>query len=1081
MKTKISFFSTLCFLFAFTFSTTAIAQQITFMVDETWEPAKDHFTSIQVILPNDTPRDGEVRFTLRTSSWPGYCMNGYFGATPNEACNHEYDLFFIKNNQANITGITWLVSGSPTAKVLSITAKWTNGAPASIPLRVDCDDYGPVGKLHAYIHNAYDSSTNPDDTADAANSANTLLIPFENDPLMNKNHISDYYERNTWDWTGNAMDDTEDGPRGNMVFGDGLCAFEEWRGFLIGGSHQRTNPKKKDLFIFSDLIQGYGWASKLPSVFAPHLINENEMEGKSKDGSRVINYLACMPYHVLNQKAIWVAEDATGGDGILGQAIGIGAPNISLKEAKRTGTQGPARASKVIIYTARIQNLGVNVSMVIGHEIAHCLDLPHVTNFIPDGNDWIVLFEWETKLPFVFAYGRTNITKKVLSIMAPSDGMFVGNKFPEYHNPQYYMVPENVQPEEKAPSYSSTLPADFNGPFIITNFIAGTPSDTDTTPSAPTDLSASFGDGQVTLSWTASSGTVTGYQYRYHENGGSWGSWIPTGSLGTTVDVFGLTNGTTYEVQVSAVNGLFASAASNTVEGAPVTVPNAPTSLSGYGYNGWISLSWTAPSDDGGATISDYEYRYSRTSQSFGSSWISAGGINTLKSVFGLTNGTQYKFQVRAKNSAGVSTESRTAYATPVTVPGIPQNVTSTAGDGEVSLYWDAPNSNGGSTITDYEYSYREGSSGNFGSWTSAGTDQWERVTGLTNDTSYEFRVRARNRIGPGTSAGPIEATPEVPIVPPGPPRNLRGTDGDGQVTLRWDAPLSNGGAAITDYEYRLDTNNDGTWTAWDSTGEANTYETFTGLTNGTTYAFQVRAINSVGTSLASNEVTVTPQTSATVPGTIETVGAVGGNGYIAMLWSVPSDGGSTITHYEYRYRQSSGTWSSWTSTGNINGVRINGLTNGTEYELEVRAVNSVGAGPSSSTTATPTNETSPGPPQYLDADADNGSVTLWWDAPDSDGNTPITDYEYQYRESGGSWSSWTSTGTIDWSYTVSGLTNGTTYEFQVQARNVIGTGASSGTVSATPNTTEPDSPTGLSTWVCKVFGMNITQLQRLL
>ena len=94
-------------------------------------------------------------------------------------------------------------------------------------------------------------------------------------------------------------------------------------------------------------------------------------------------------------------------------------------------------------------------------------------------------------------------------------------------------------------------------------------------------------------------------------------------------------------------------------------------------------------------------------------------------------------------NSAGESLASNTAYATPATTPSAPRNLTATADDGEVSLYWDTPSSNGGSTIRDYKYSYREGSSGSWGSWTSAGTDQWERVTDLTNDILYQFRVHA--------------------------------------------------------------------------------------------------------------------------------------------------------------------------------------------------------------------------------------------------------------------------------------------------------------------------------------------------
>ena len=405
------------------------------------------------------------------------------------------------------------------------------------------------------------------------------------------------------------------------------------------------------------------------------------------------------------------------------------------------------------------------------------------------------------------------------------------------------------------------------------------------------------------------------------------------------------------------MNGESASAATESLESTPATVPSAPTSLSGYGYNGWVSLSWTAPSDDGGADISDYEYQYSRTSQSFGSSWTSWGNTNTLNSVFGLTNGTGYKFRIRAVNSAGESTESRTAYATPATIPSAPQNLNATAGDGEVSLYWDAPNSNGGLIITDYEYSYREGSSGDFGSWTSAGIDLSETVTGLTNDTLYEFRVRAVNSVGAAGSESDIATgTPQLPLIStPGAPQNLQATAGDGQVTLSWDTPSSDGGGAITGYEYRRDTNDDGSWRSWASTDNgSSTSVPLTGLTNGTVYAFKVRAVNSSGSGPESSKVTVTPQSSTTVPGAPTNLRASTHStivGAVYLSWDAPSDdGGTAITGYEARFRRyySSG-WSAWTSwfstVGTYTFVTVTERTGGELYGFQVRAVNSEGEG----------------------------------------------------------------------------------------------------------------------------------------
>ena len=80
------------------------------------------------------------------------------------------------------------------------------------------------------------------------------------------------------------------------------------------------------------------------------------------------------------------------------------------------------------------------------------------------------------------------------------------------------------------------------------------------------------------------------------------------------------------------------------------------------------------------------------------------------------------------------------------------------------------------------------------------------------------------------------------------------GFGGDGLAVLRWDAPENDGGTEITDYEYRTDRSN-----PWISTGSTNTSHTVTGLVNGTTYVFQVRAVNSIGNSSASNQAEATP------------------------------------------------------------------------------------------------------------------------------------------------------------------------------------------------------------------------------
>ena len=88
-------------------------------------------------------------------------------------------------------------------------------------------------------------------------------------------------------------------------------------------------------------------------------------------------------------------------------------------------------------------------------------------------------------------------------------------------------------------------------------------------------------------------------------------------------------------------------------------------------------------------------------------------------------------------------------------------NLVAEATDAAVTLTWEAPEDDGGSAITDYEYRINRRNP-----WISIGsTDTTHTVTGLVNGTAYVFEVRAVNRIGKSFSSTRAEATPEAPEV----------------------------------------------------------------------------------------------------------------------------------------------------------------------------------------------------------------------------------------------------------------------------------------------------------------------------
>ena len=201
-----------------------------------------------------------------------------------------------------------------------------------------------------------------------------------------------------------------------------------------------------------------------------------------------------------------------------------------------------------------------------------------------------------------------------------------------------------------------------------------------TVPEIPIKVSAVAGDGQATVSW-ASGGGGTATSYTVHNSFASNALTVPDVTVSapagstfvpTTVTVTGLTDGVSYQWEVSASNSfgtsLF-SLPSNSVTPHAVTAPSAPATIVASAGNAAATIAWTAPTSDGGSPITSYTV----------SSYI--GGVPTGLGVFvsapatsvtmsGLTNGTTYTFTVHATNAVGSSAESLPSNAvTPVAPP----------------------------------------------------------------------------------------------------------------------------------------------------------------------------------------------------------------------------------------------------------------------------------------------------------------------------------------------------------------------------------------------------------------------------
>ena len=404
-------------------------------------------------------------------------------------------------------------------------------------------------------------------------------------------------------------------------------------------------------------------------------------------------------------------------------------------------------------------------------------------------------------------------------------------------------------------------------------------------PAQPANLQATPGDGEVALSWgNPSDSSITKYQVRYAQGTAdpttaTWNDITGSGAATTSHTVDNLTNGTTYAFQVRAVSAQGDGATSDTVTATPLAKPAAPTGLTAAARDRAALLTWTDPSN---TSISKYQVRHAAgTSVPANTAWTDIAGSTATTishTVDNLTNGTQYAFELRAVNASGDGAAA-TVTATP-TQPTVTLALSATAisengGQATVTASLDYP-STGATTLT-VAVAPATGSTavpGDFtlsspptlmiaqGDTTSTGT---VTVTGVDNteDTADKDLTVSATAANPRGVTGPASLTLTLTDddAPPAAPTGLTATAGDTQVTLNWTDPSNN---AITKYQVRYGAGPTvpatATWEDITGSGATTTTHTVDNLTNGTQYAFEIRAVNATGNSDASATVTATPR-----------------------------------------------------------------------------------------------------------------------------------------------------------------------------------------------------------------------------
>ena|GEM_PF-901938 len=565
-----------------------------------------------------------------------------------------------------------------------------------------------------------------------------------------------------------------------------------------------------------------------------------------------------------------------------------------------------------------------------------------------------------------------------------------------------------------------------------------------TQPAPPSGLMATVvSGGQINLTWTEHSSSAV---YHYVEESADGIHWQQVASLS------GSTQGTISEVVTGSFNGSTAydfrvydyayvggySAYSTTSITTPA-FPNPPvlTSLTSQA-NASITITWDKPAGSTGFLV--------QRSWSANGPWTTVGTLGSAATTFTDTNLSEtstYWYQVIATNAAGSSAPSNLKSA--VTPPMAPSDVTATVVSGsQINLSW-------------FQHSYSA-----YVQYVEESTDgsTWRQVTAINNGTfgtnsavitgafsgltTYDFRVSVSGITG-GRS-GYATATVVTPAFPDQPNLVSVTTQSDTAITLKWNAlPRATG------FTIQRATSSNGPWTTVATPGAAATTYTDSGLSEATSYWYQLLATDSAGTSAPSRIMSASTKPSAPT----NLVATVISGGEIDLSWIDHS----RATSYEVDQSTDGVTWhqiATLSGAGTVSDDILAAFNGTTTYHFRVSAT-VFGFGSSTFATTAVTTPAFPNPPTLVYATAQSDTaINLTWE--DVLGETGFL--VQRSTSSSGPWTTITTAATGATSYTDRNLSESTSYWYQVIASNGTGRSAASNTLEAT---TQPSGPSGLT------------------
>ena len=466
----------------------------------------------------------------------------------------------------------------------------------------------------------------------------------------------------------------------------------------------------------------------------------------------------------------------------------------------------------------------------------------------------------------------------------------------------------------------------------------------------------------------------------------------------------------------------------------PDTLPNAPSNITASSGSGSASVTWAAPSGNGGSPITGYTV----TSSPSGGSCVVTG---TSAACSGLTNGTSYTFSVSAQNAAGSSPAATSNAVTPATVAGAPTGVAAVAGNASTVVSWVAPASDGGSPITGYTATaYPGGASCS----TTVGVDVNPlscAITGLVNGTAYSVYVVAHNAAG--DSVGVDVTTPlgswsgwgQLGSDPAGNLYAASSTQSGGSAVIRRFLPDGTSQTLLVP--------SSPWWPDYVSVDATSPTDVF--YTDQASNPFACAGIVWHFDGISS-----TPVGPAGTCKPSQLVLDDSGHVYfVDVRHDAYVNAGTDPVYYRGNatapYNWTISTQADWQAAWEAQHGPVTNSYNGW-IAKQGQVTFTAGSGQITRTTtaqAVVTPRTFADAPTGVSATAGNASVSVAWTAPASDGGSPITGYTVSSTPKAGSCAVTGVTASC------TGLTNGTSYTFSVTASNAVGTSGSSAPSSA--------------------------------